>query len=456
MKKQLKIKQFSKQILKGSLFYLLIFSPVISNAYAEEKLSPENFNTLADITGNIKKDQISSVYLSENLLEKSKNDFKDIRVFDAKSQEVPYILIDEHIPEDKPEMIQLDIADYYQQNNQDIVICKINNKLIPSIEKISFSTSNTDFNKKIKIYGSDNKNNWQYIIEGNIYDYLSKISLRNTSITFKKEAKFKYYKFEIQNLSQSEKESMLKLNYKGLDLSVNENDNQTFRIDNIQGETYSKNKEITAYDKKTFKPVIENKDKKSIIYLKNILDFNTLNFDIGNPYYYREVNVYSGDKEQTPIIKDYIYDIGNNENEEKKQINLNSLNSKNLRIEILNYDNPPLAINSITSQRIKKNLFFIPADNTTYKLYIGNKDVEAPVYDISSYINQYNWYKTKYDTLQISSISENKDFKPGFSKDEQEKLQKNILVGVVLLIVVLLGFWIYRMMKDVNTKNTNA
>ncbi len=446
-----------KKYLKNKIIIISSFLPLILSfsVNAEEKVSQENFKYYSDIEGNILKNQINYVYLKDNFLSNSENDLKDIRVFSSSNTEIPFILIDEQIPEDKKEIKYFEIIDYFQQNDKDIIIGKVKDKSLPSFEKIIFESLNTDFNKKIKVFASNDKNKWDFITESNIYDFVSKINLRKTEIKFITPTKYIFYKFEFQNLSQSEKESMLKLNYKGLDLSLNDYDSNPFRINNISGETYYKNKEIINYDEKEYIPEVENKDKKSIIRLKNKLSVNKINFNISEPYYYREINIFSGDKDNNPILKDYIYDLGNNENDEKKYINLNFHISKDLRTEILNYDNPPLIINKLKTQRVKKNLFFLSNNDSMYKIFTSNKDIESGVYDIRNYINEYNWYKTKYNKLNISQVLENKDFKEGFSKDEQEKLQKNILMALVFFIAGILGYWIYKMMKDISVKPEN-
>lgn len=440
MKKHLKQKIFS---------FLSLLSLTSFSAYAEDNITIENFKYYSNIQGNISKNQVNYMYLNEDFLNKSENNLKDIRVFDNYNKEIPYILLDEQIPEDKKENKNLEIIDYFTLNNQDIVITEIKEKNIPSLEKFFIDSSDIDFNKKIKIYGSNDKKKWLFISGANIYDFTSKINLRKTELKLSKESSYKFYKFEIQNLSQNEKITMLKLNYKGIDLKLDEYDNNSFRINGISSETFSKNKEIINYDTIDLKPLSENKDKKTIIRLKNNLSINKINFDISESYYYRDLSIFSGDNDN-PIIRDSIYDLGNNENDEKKYINLNSLNSKNLRIEIMNYDNPPLIINKLRTQRIKKNLFFLANNSLDYKVFISNKDIESPNYDIRNYINEYNWFKTKYNKVILSNLLENKDFKEGFSKDDKEKIQKHILMTIVFLIVGILAFWIYKMMKDVN------
>lgn len=446
------------KVLKILLFNLFLISNVSAQ---EKKINIENFKYYADILGNIQNNKINSVYLNEDILNKSENDLKDIRVFNSNGSEVPFIIIDEKTPEDLKEIKNFEIIDYSEQDNKDIIISELkenNNEITPILDKISFEISDTDFNKKIKIYGSQNKSNWTFISENNIYDFSSKINLKKTQINLSKPVQYKFYKFEIQNLSQLEKDSMLKLNYKDLNLSLNEYDTNYFRINSINAETFSKNREIINYDSNHLKPVINNRNKKTIIELKNTLPINKIIFDISDPYFYREVSIYSEENKkdlndkntQNPIFKDYIYDIGSGENNEKKYMNLNYSNLKNLRIEISDSDNPPLIINKITTQRVKKNLFFLAGNDNKYSIYISNRDIESPVYDINNYINQYNWFKTKYSILKASEIKINQNFKKEFSKNDKEKLQKNILIALIFMVSALLAVWIYKMMKTIN------
>lgn len=437
----------NKSTSKITLFMLLISF----NSYSQENnINKNDFKYYSDINGSIQKNKINSVYLRDDILDKSENDLKDIRIFNGSGNETPFIILDEKTPEDIKEIKNFEITDYSEQSGKDIIIAKLTEKNLSTIESIFFETSNNNFNKKIKIYGSDETQKWDFINENNIYDFSSKINLKKTQINFPKPKTYKYYKFEIQNLTQSEKDSMLRLNYKDLNLSINDYDSNNFRIDAINGETFSKNKEIINYDSKKISFKSENIDKKTVINLNNNIPINKILFDISDPYYYREVNIYQtkNDKftDNKLILKDVIYDIGSGENNEKKFININNL--KNIRIEISNLDNPSLVINKITTQKIKNNLFFISNENN-YSLYIGNKDIQAPSYDINNYINQYNWFKTNYNILKLSSVNVNQRFIKGVSKEDNEKFQKNILMGIIFLISGLLAIWIFKMTKEV-------
>ncbi|MFN4149489.1 MAG: hypothetical protein ACK4IX_00965 [Candidatus Sericytochromatia bacterium] len=437
-----------KKFLKLKISSIVCLLPILLSlsVQAEEKISIEKFQYYTEIKGDVSKNKISYIYLNDDILNKSENNLKDIRIFNNSNTEIPFTLIDEQIPEDSRTTKNFEIVDYSSEKSKDIIFTEIKDQNIPNLDKINFETSNTNFNKKVKVYGSKNSKKWKLLAESNIYDFSSKINLRKTKLELKTPFKYKFYKFEIDNLSKNELSSMLKINYKGLELNMNDSETDTFKIDSITGETFSKNKGFTNYDIKEFKPDIQNKDKKSIIELKNKLGINEIDFDISDPYYYREVSVFSGDKSDNLIAKEYIYDLGDNESDEKKEIKLNNLYSSNLRLEIINYDNPSLVINKIKTKRVKKNLFFTTKQDENYKLFISNKEIEAPIYDINNYINQYNWYKTSFNKLNTSEILENKNFKKELSKEDKEKSQKNILMGLVFLVLGILGFWIYKMM----------
>lgn len=441
-----------KSIKISSIAFYTIFTSTsfLSPAYSEDKVSIENFKYYSEVNKNLAKNSINSIELPEQFLTKSENNFNDIRVFDKNNKETPYILLDNYIPEDRKEKFDLNILDYSESNNKDIVVGELKDKNIPIIDKIFLVTGNQDFNRKIRVYGSNDKNNWTYINQENIYDFSSKISLKKDFIDLNKPSKYKYYKLEIEKLSAKDEDISLKLNYKGIDLNFKENNQQNFRIDSLTVETFAKNKELKLSDIKEIKPEIVNKDKKSTINLKNSLAVEKLDFVVSDPYYYREVNIYSGITEPKLVTKDYIFNLGDTQ---KNSIELNNPRSENLKIEVENFDNPPLNIQSIKTSRTKKNLFFVSGDSSNYKIYVGNKDISSPNYDISSYINQNNWYKNQYQQFAINNVIDNKSFKASFSSEDRYKIQNNILTGLVFLVVIILGFWIYRMMKDVKVNN---
>jgi hypothetical protein len=440
-----------KKNLNNKTKLIILFIPTIFSlsvqAEDKEKTSIERFKYYTEIKGDTSKNKISSISLTEDILDKSENDLNDIRIFNNSNNEIPFILINEQIPEDTVENKTFKIISYSNKNSMDIILTELTDRSIPTLDKITFETSNIDFNKKIKLYGSKDKTRWDLITDSNIYDFSSKLNLKKKELEFENPVKYKFYKFEIENLYKNEISSMLKLNYKDLELNMNDYSNESsFKIEGIIGRTFSINKGFANYDIKIFKPDIQNKDKKSIIDLKNKLPINQIDFSIQDPYYYREVSIFGGEKSDNLITKEYIYDLGDDKNDEKKSIKLDNLYSSNLRLEISNNDNPPLVINKIKTKRLKKSLFFTTKSNESYKLFISNKDVKAPIYDINRYINQFNWYKTVFSKVNTSAILENKDFKKELSKEDKEKSQKNILMGLVFVVLGILGFWIYKMM----------
>jgi len=69
-------------------------------------------------------------------------------------------------------------------------------------------------------------------------------------------------------------------------------------------------------------------------------------------------------------------------------INVDGTDSRYLRVEIENEDNPPLRVTGLTAQRSALLLQFKPEPGESYRLYLGNPEAIAPSYDLDHYIEQ--------------------------------------------------------------------
>jgi hypothetical protein len=439
------------------LFLLLLPSILCATTF----YSPEDFQFLASIKGPLKKNSIYRVWLSSDILRKCSSECKDIRVFDPDKQEIPYVITDNKITDRKKEAYTLEIKEYKDEPGVATLTVKMPGKN-EQISKIYIDTPEHDFKKNVKVYGSDNMKTWHLITEDAIYDFSLQVDLRKTEIKLGK-SDYLYYRISLIDTSKTNKMNQsIRLKYNGLDFSVNNLKFGKIRINRVIGKTFPKKGTSAIFDKFTFSSfsTVIDKERNTVIILEAGLPFNRIAFKIDNPYYFRRFKIFYSEtgKDNSYILmtqgKIYRFQISGF-NEARNFLEYNAVKHKYFKFVIENNNNPPLEIRSINFEWVRKNLYFIALVNASeYTMYFGNPSIKKPVYDLSNFINQGNWHRHAYVNLDTATLLRNADYRPSppVSTDRQTNIEKIILTSIVILLVVIIGYWLYMLIRKAEAK----
>lgn len=440
-----------------SIILILGFLSFKANA---EELKKTNFRFKSEIQSNLEKGKLYQLPLNSEFIQKSEKDLYDVRIFDSKDNALPYSIINNVIPVGEVKKSALKIIDYKESNNENLLIAEITEKAFP-ISLLNLDIENKDFKRDLVVYGSDDKKTWNLLSKNHIFDFSSVVNLRKTEIALKKNT-YKYYKIVFLNNENTKlTEANLSMQYKDLKITFDKKENKKLKVNNIYAQNEVNKEEKVKYVTEVINKLSTTKDenKNTIITIGADLPFNKIVFSINNPYYSRNVTVFcseTGEKnDYTSLFEDTIYKINLNEiKEEKNFIKYNSNKHKFYKIVIKNQDSLPLDISKISFDYIQKDLYFIPSNsNEKYSLYVGNKNVEKPVYDFSNFLTPNNWHKQTFKPLKLNEITKNNNFVEFLTQQEKEKRQKGILMGIVYLVILVLGFWIYNMAKGIKKTN---
>ena len=418
---------------------------------------PDNFSHYVTIKNSLENNKIYKIPLSSSIIEKSYG-LKDIRLFNESQEEVPFIILDNKTPQKRINIYEMKITSYDKQVEYVEIIAQLPEKY-EAVGSISFDIAQKDFQKNIVVYAQDEKSEWKVLSKGMIYDFSSRVDLRNTSINIG-ESNYRNYKIRIYNSrkeDQTGKEIYLK--YDNVNVNIRDRILSEIKIDKIYGKSYSQKEEEVVYDSKSFIPIETKLDekKRTIIDLNANLPADKISFEVESPYYFRKVQFYyksfPSDKSFHYIKQGSIYRFLLSEKKEEKNIvTLFATYHPIYRFIIENHQNPPLKLKKITYHWVEKQLFFIALnDSNGYKLVFGNRNINAPHYDIGNFIRQDNWHKQKIEGVKLSPIQKNVNFVPT-SIEKKEEREKTILTGVIILMVVGLGFWLYRLMRKMAQK----
>jgi len=121
-----------------------------------------------------------------------------------------------------------------------------------------------------------------------------------------------------------------------------------------------------------------------------------------------------------------------------------------VRLKIINKDNPPLTIENARIKWARRNLYFIPEKERSYTMYWGGLNIKRPDYELKKMIsNQYDMLLS-YDEWKIGNIQKNSAYAPRADGLLTQRVQKYLFVGLVLLLVFGLGFWVFNLLKKIS------
>lgn len=432
-------------------------------------LEMNDFLYSVELKGDISANGIYMAPVGLEIVERSGADFEDLRVLAQGSEEVPFVILKDVTPREYIDnFYSMSVVDYIEETACVTLVAKMPDRRQP-IEIIELSTDNRDFRKHAALYGGDDNVVWQKIAEEPIFDFSSQVNYRKTEFKLGTKYNFRYYKFVISNSSApspAEKQKTIKLSYEGLDFSVEGYKEQKLKIDGIYAKTgFNVKKDgTTAYDEKIFDKlnIVSDKSGNSVIDIQADTGFERVTFDISPSFYRRSVKVYfseTGAEGSYNYLTDFnVYNIPLDEyRTSRSDLWYSSPKRKFFRFVVENKNNPPLALNKIKFEFIRKNLFFIaPKTVQPYYICFGNKSLKKPEYDISTFINQGNWHRQNYRRLEAAAPVLNASYKETIPKQPMRpEVEKALLTVIVIIVIAALGYWLFTLMAAVPGSDIN-
>ena len=406
--------------------------------------------------------QIYMAPLGVEIAERAGADFADLRILNSDSLEVPFVILNDFTP---PEYIHnfysMKVVDYSDGTDSAVLVMQMPDKRNP-VEIIELDTNNRDFKKQVSVYGSGDKVEWQKIIEEPVFDFSSQVNYRKTEFRLERKYDFAYYKFVINNYAPNSGASgqSIKLKYDGLDFSVDNFKEEKLKINGVYAKTaYNVKKDgTTVYDEKIFDNlnITSDKNNNSVIDIEAGLYFDRVIFDIAPAFYRRNIKVYYSESAAPDSYKYMaefaVYNIPLDEyKNSRSDFWYSSPKHRFFRFVIENKNSQPLAVNKIKFAMVRKNLFFTATSpSAAHYICMGNASLKKPDYDITSFINQGNWYKLNYKTLAHGPLSLNAAYKEKTPPQPMRpEVEKALLSVIMIIVVAALGYWLFNLISGV-------
>jgi hypothetical protein len=365
------------------------------------------------------------IVLPVEIFQYIKEDFSDLRIFEVSEKdtlEVPYLL-ENSKGKQTTKNIGFEVLNKTSKNEEYFFTFKILEN--QTINEIKLNFENKNFDWKTKLEGSQSLDNWKQIVENyRLVRLENELEIYNFSTLIFTDSNFEYYRLSFKS------EEIPKL------LSA------TIRETRTQQTIYQKHAIQLAEIES------EDQDKKSVyeLQLKQPVPISILKLNFEEENYYRDIHVeYLKDSTETtkgwhknyyPLLRTSIFSKKENE------FSFETKTTSSLLVTIQNEDNPPIAL---TSAEVKSYIFEIKANLKKDKHYIlvyGNSQVKTPNYDLEKFKNTIPTIPTKTNLGNEQLIK-----KP--AKQVAEPLFKNSiwLWAVLILIVVFLGFFTFKMLQ---------
>lgn len=322
----------------------------------------------APVTG-IKENALYKIPLSPAYKQYMASDMHDVRIWDSKQHEVPYVLLSEPLLKSKSDFVPYEIVsqEHFRTYSEIIILNKNKDK----ISNIAFNINNSDAYKYCSIEGSDDNSQWYSISQ------LQELSLLYNDV-YTNQYKGIYFPLN---------------DYKYFRLTVDDWYSHPLKI-NSAG--YFKNSVIAGklYDVLFSKTITEDSNKKTTtIALKfnNNQSVNRIDFVIAGPRLYKRHAVMYAKRTRSYKNKTEEYAENLTEFELSSDgsllIDIPQVNEKEVFIEIENKDNPPLQLTSIQCRQQASYLVCDLNAKESYTLRSGDLQLKSPEYDLINFVS---------------------------------------------------------------------
>jgi len=395
--------------------------------------------------------------------------FADIRIIDKEGGYLPYLITPAKITkyEDYSKTCKSSLQKLKKLENNKIELIVQNNEtnklIVP--DKISIITQTRNYDKKVRVFGSDELYNWKNkIAEGRIFDFTDIADIANHEISIQGKKVYKYYKIVIDNFTERTDDKIFEVieeirsNEKYSQIKKQKKINQALKINKIilsavkQRKRAEENEKIT-YKVKSFS--VNEKDDSTVILLTTYHQpVSSLEIFTHNLNYSREITVEGsndGEKfnfiQRTKLLKISIPGY-------EKLINtifFRENKFKFYKITVNNNGMSPIKIKKIEMKGSKYQIRFLSDKKTeNMSVLFGNCEAKKPYYEIADVLKKIK--PADLTVCKLGDIEKNPDFNSKLDFKLFGFLNTKYLLYVFVgLMIILLSYAIFVAMKKIES-----
>lgn len=373
---------------------------------------------------------LHQILLTPEVRSASQNNIDFLRIFDAKNNEVPYVIYEGKSNNSSLKNFTI-ISKTAVPNVATSVIISNENAL--NLDNLTLKIANTDVDKKYNISGSNDQKEWFGLVINQ-----KVIGLNDAGENFvERDFPFPLNNYKFLKINFIDKNS-LPINILGASLEENHSVNQS------KTELQNFTQKIET-DKK-------RKQTRITITFENPQVIDGIGFDIASPsYYLRDARILIN---KTRVYKksteNYVENISAFQlnSKSKNRFDVQSFFAKELIIEIDNQDNQALEIKKINLFQSPVSILTDLKSNEIYTLKIDST-WSAPQYDLA---NSGIDFSKNYPVATLSNLEKLEQSK---SKETEKSFwQTPLFMWIcIVLAVVIIGYFAVGLIKDMNKEN---
>jgi hypothetical protein len=404
-----------------------IFPLILSiSLFAYNILSATEYKVIAKVD-RVTQPGYYKILLLPDVISYSSMDYGDIRLFNSKNNEIPYIF-----REEEPASAISGFKEYPLLENKYYGTRKYTRVVIHNIRKdvlseLNVIIRNSDTEKEITLKGSDNQTDW-FIIRRGWFD---------SSESF-------------DETSQRMEFTFPKSNYEYLELTINDKKKDPVQVMAVgYYDTQLINGLYTAVPVKEIRKV-DSADHRSYVTLRfgKEYEISRLIVNVTEPeLYHRNCSLgnYVSHKQKKVFQESGYYELSSTDHSPWE---INKTRTKELVIVIENSDNVPFTAVKVKAFQLNKYLIAKLEPGETYEVRTGNNKLTLPDYDLKYFTDS---IPANLVLLHTSEVKATGLETSGVSKTF---FTKTVLWVVIVLVIGLLGFLSVRMMKDMSKEKS--
>jgi hypothetical protein len=368
--------------------------------------------------------QYCRLALTPDIYDAARDDLADIRLLDAKGQQVPYVLAK---PADITDRLKYSPALINRSTNEDgaaMVTLDFGRQIVKN--QIEVETVGNNFRRPVKVEGS-NDNVQFFTVVDTAFVFAVDDRTRFETVDLPSND-YRYLRITVEPMATEEKSPVINA-VRAFKYESKLTQRQPVKMVQVEDSENEKNKSsISVYD---------------LAYRH--LPISEIELDVADNAFYRYVTIQGRDEATRKVKIDSLV----------LRVPSGRRIYRYLKIVISNYDDKPLAINSTSAKMIADNIVFTAQDDIAPTLYVGSQSAGKPRYDLAQRLNdplQVEARLAKMGALNDNPLFGQVEAKP-LAWTEKHKVLLWIIMGAVVL--VLAGF-ILKSFKSIQTKEVES
>ncbi|NLX97911.1 MAG: DUF3999 domain-containing protein [Rhodopirellula sp.] len=387
-----------------------------------------------------------------------------LRVFDSENREIPCRLdkATENRRRDFREPCPSTVQSLVEHDDNRIEVVVRRDDKAPTADGIIFHTPLADFERRVSVFGSDDGDNWQPLVENAmIFDYSRYMDISNREVPLPKNS-YRRLKAVVAEVTDLKESSLMELSRQFRGDEESGRTEQTtvlrrpLRIDRLElwhtvTRELVKQQKTVAWPIAHFATEIDSDQKQTIVHVRTRREpLTQLTLETGSVNFSRPARV------QTPVERGMTtewVDVGRatvsvfrfrSFQRVELKIPFSEQRSEEYRIVIDNGDSPPLKIKGVKAEGSEYRMLFFASPDCSYRLAYGSESAETPRYDtaaLSAALGQ--GYRPVAVTL--GPEAKNEVFGGHGVPDFAKLLNNPLFLGVAIgLMVIVLGLLLFR------------